>query len=75
MYFVFPLPVIGGQSIVTDSQSLYTKVQRTDHLQCHIRAPEPDRHTNATPINIVKWEPPPIREPRLFLTLYPLLFI
>ena len=33
-------------------------------------APEPDRHTNAASINTEKWEPPPIRDPRLFLTPY-----
>ena len=44
-------------------------------LQCHKRAPEPDRYTNAALINIVKWEPPPIREPRLFLPLSPFIYM
>ena len=30
---------------------------------------------HAASINTVKWEPSPIREPHLLLTLYPLLFI
>ena len=51
----------------------HNDAQRTSPLlQCHKRAPEPDRHTNAASTNTVKWEPPPIREPRLFLPFIPL---
>ena len=75
--FYFPLL----QSSMPDDSPMTPRVfhndaQRTSPLlQRQTWAPEPDRLTNAASINTVKWEPPPIREPCLFLTLYPLLFI
>ena len=62
-----------AKRILIDSPSLYIDAQMTSTLlQCHNRTQEPDRHTNAASINTVKWEPPPIREPRWFLIPFPL---